>query len=90
MLCIVLHRIFRHDFLFPRNTIVPGIENFPSASMFCYSGDMAQLLRPLKFVVQKYISPRINFCLYTTICMLLYIVQVALGSSFHDQFSFIL
>ena len=69
MLCIVLQRIFGLDFLFSRNT---GIENFPSASMFCYSGDLAQLLRPLKSVVQKYISPRINFLpLHYNICMLL-------------------
>ena len=34
MSCIV----FGHDFLSPRTT------NFPSASMFCDSGDLAQLL----------------------------------------------
>ena len=45
MLCIVLHSIFGHDFLFPCTTVVPGIENFPNASIVLfYSGDLAQLL----------------------------------------------
>ena len=44
MLCSVLQCIFRHDFLSPHTTIVPGIENFPSTSISCYSDDLAQLL----------------------------------------------
>jgi len=44
VLCIVLQCIFRRDFLSLRTTIVLGIKNFPSASMSCYSGDLAQLL----------------------------------------------
>ena len=57
MLCIVLQCFFGRDFLSPHTTIVPGIENFASTSMSCYSGDLAQLLpclaRPLKSVIQK-------------------------------------
>ena len=66
MLCIVLQCIFGHDFLSPRTTIVLGIENFPSASISCYSGDLvvANVLRRLKSMVRKYISPKIKFCLY--------------------------
>ena len=44
MLCIVLQCIFGRDFLSLCTTIVLGIKNFPSASMSCYSGDLAQLL----------------------------------------------
>ena len=44
MLRIVLQYIFRHDFLSPHTTIVPGVKNFPSASISCYSVDLAQLL----------------------------------------------
>ena len=44
MLCIVLQCFFRHDFLSPHTTIVPGVKNFPSASISCYSVDLAQLL----------------------------------------------
>ena len=48
--------IFGHDFLSPRTTIVPGIENFPSTSMPCYSDDLAHtVLRPMKSVVRIYI-----------------------------------
>ena len=56
---------FQTWFLSPRTTIVPGVENFPRASMSCFSGDLAHavitVLRPLKSTVRKYISPRINF-----------------------------
>ena len=44
MLCIVLQCIFGHNFLSLHTNIVPGIEIFPSTSMPCYSGDLAQLL----------------------------------------------
>ena len=41
---VVLICIFGHDFLSPRTAIVSGIENYPSACMFCCSGDLALLL----------------------------------------------
>jgi len=44
MLCIVLQCIFGHNFLSLHTNIVLGIEIFPSTSMPCYSGDLAQLL----------------------------------------------
>ena len=44
MFCVVLRCIFGHDFLSLHTTIVPGIENYPSASMSCYSDDLAQFL----------------------------------------------
>ena len=33
---VILLRIFRHDFVSPCTTIVSDIENYPSATMFCY------------------------------------------------------
>ena len=63
--------IFGHDFLFQRTTIVSGIENYPSTSVSRHSDDLAQLLPCLdQSVVQKYISPRINLCLYHCCCKL--------------------
>ena len=45
--CVVLQRIFERDVLSLRNIIFSGIENYPSASMFCCSDDLAQLLPSL-------------------------------------------
>ena len=67
-LCIVLQCIFELDFLCPFTTKVLGIENYPSPSMSYCSDELAHyvatVLRYLKSVVRKYISLRINFCLY--------------------------
>ena len=42
---VVLICIFGRDFLSLRIAIVSGIENYPSACMFCCSDDLALLLQ---------------------------------------------
>ena len=65
-MCVILQCIFRHDFLSPCTTKfrVSKLFQHQYVLLLWWSATVATVLRPLKSVVWKYISPRINFCLY--------------------------
>ena len=63
------HNAFSDVIFYPR-VLQSGIENYLSACMSCFSDDLALLLLCLdlfKSGIREYISPRINFYLYSTL-----------------------